>query len=161
MSEAAAAFVPAGPGDLEPLLEMMRELYLHDGTTPFDAAWHRASLAPLLADGSLGRVWVARAGGEPAGYLVVTFGYSLEFGGRDAFVDELYLREGFRGAGLGRAAIATAMEACREAGVRALHLEVERTNVAAQGFYRRLGFHDHDRYLLTRWIGPEDAGASG
>ena len=38
------------------------------------------------------------------------------------------------------------------AGVSALHLEVERQNEAAQGFYRRLGFKDHDRYLMTRWL---------
>lgn len=159
-SAAPAVFVPAAPGDVDLLLGMMRELYLHDGT-PFDAEWHRAPLVPLLADGALGRVWIARAGAEPAGYLVLTFGYSLEFGGRDAFVDELYLREGFRGAGLGRRALETASEACREMGVRALHLEVERTNVAAQGFYRRLGFRDHDRYLLTRWIGEDRPGGSG
>ncbi|HYS78429.1 MAG TPA: hypothetical protein VEO94_06295 [Candidatus Dormibacteraeota bacterium] len=38
-------------------------------------------------------------------------------------------------------------------GVRALHLEMERGNVAAQALYRRHGFADHDRYLMTRWIG--------
>jgi len=156
---ASPAFVPASADDAEALVALMRELCLHDGS-PFHEARHRAALAALLADGSLGRVWIARAGGEAVGYLVLTLGYSLEFAGRDAFVDELYLREGFRGEGLGRRAIATAMEACREMGVQALHLEVERTNVAAQGFYRRLGFGDHDRYLLTRWIGSDD-GASG
>jgi ribosomal protein S18 acetylase RimI-like enzyme len=36
--------------------------------------------------------------------------------------------------------------------VTALHLEVERKNKAAQEFYRRIGFQDHDRYLMTRWI---------
>jgi ribosomal protein S18 acetylase RimI-like enzyme len=36
--------------------------------------------------------------------------------------------------------------------VRALHLEVERANTAAQGLYRKFGFADHERYLFTRWI---------
>jgi ribosomal protein S18 acetylase RimI-like enzyme len=35
-----------------------------------------------------------------------------------------------------------------------LHLEVERANTAAQGVYRRAGFKDHDRYLLTKWLDP-------
>ncbi len=43
-------------------------------------------------------------------------------------------------------------QACRELGVRALHLEVERENVEAQALYRRIGYKDHDRYLLTKWV---------
>lgn len=54
-----------------------------------------------------------------------------------------------RPAGPGDAAVLLAAP-CREAGVSALHLEVARKNTAAQGFYRRLGFEDHDRYLMTR-----------
>jgi len=37
-------------------------------------------------------------------------------------------------------------------GVKALHLEVERTNTAAQAFYRKIGFKDHSRYLMTKWL---------
>ena len=33
------------------------------------------------------------AAGKAVGYAAVTFGYSLEFGGRDAFLDEFFLSE--------------------------------------------------------------------
>jgi ribosomal protein S18 acetylase RimI-like enzyme len=33
--------------------------------------------------------------------------------------------------------------------VRAIHLEVVRRNVAALEFYRKLGFKDHDHYMMT------------
>ena len=145
-------FDPATPEDEDVILGMMRELYEHEGIW-FDEGRQRAALTRLLADDALGRAWVVRAGGgEPAGYLVLTLGYSLEFGGRDAFVDELLVRERFRGSGLGKRAIGVAVEACRALGVQALHLEVERANTGAQGLYRRLGFHDHDRYLMTHWL---------
>ena len=42
--------------------------------------------------------------------------------------------------------------ASRDLGVNALHLEVERTNVTGQSLYRKAGFEDHDRYLMTKWI---------
>ena len=42
--------------------------------------------------------------------------------------------------------------ACRAAGVHALHLEVERDKRRAIDFYRRAGFEDHDRYLMTKRI---------
>ena len=43
--------------------------------------------------------------------------------------------------------------ACAEAGVRALHLEVERHKDNARGLYRRWGFVEHDRVLMTKPIG--------
>lgn len=145
-------FKPAEAADAEILLPMIRALCEHDGT-PFDEPAVGRALAQIIAGESLGRVWLIELGGEPAGYLVLTFGFSLEFGGRDAFVDELYVSDEFRGRGLGRRAIELAERACRERGVSALHLEVERANLPAQELYRRSGFRDHDRYLLTKRLG--------
>ena len=142
-------FRPAEASDANALLPMIRALCEHDGT-PFDEAGVRRALAQVVADDSLGRVWLAEWGNDPAGYVVLTFGFSLEFGGRDAFIDELYVREEFRGRGLGRRAIELAERACRERGIGALHLEVERANPTAQELYRRSGFRDHDRYLMTK-----------
>jgi diamine N-acetyltransferase len=133
------------------LLGLMREFYAFEHLT-FDETRARAALVRLLDDASLGRVFLVEEDGGPAGYVVLAFGYSLEFHGRDAFVDELFLRPAFRGRGLGREFLRFVEEQCRQFGVTALHLEVERKNKAAQEFYRRLGFQDHDRYLMTRWL---------
>ena len=92
------------------------------------------------------------ADGGPVGYVVLTLGFSLEFHGRDAFVDEIYIRAQYRGRGIGGKALAFAEGACRSLGVRALHLEVERKNTAAQAVYRKVGFKDHDRYLMTKYV---------
>ncbi|HEX2680374.1 MAG TPA: hypothetical protein VHQ03_03690 [Candidatus Dormibacteraeota bacterium] len=37
-------------------------------------------------------------------------------------------------------------------GVHALHLEVTHANTGAQQLYRKFGFEDHDRYLMTKRI---------
>ena len=139
----------AGPGEAPLVLGLMREFYAFEHLT-FDETRARTALARLLADPSLGRVFLIVEENEVAGYVVLAFGYSLEFHGRDAFVDELFLRPAFRGRGLGRDVLAFVEQQCREQGVSALHLEVERKNTGAQAFYRRLGFEDHDRYLMTR-----------
>jgi GNAT superfamily N-acetyltransferase len=44
-------------------------------------------------------------GDETIGYIVLTLGDSLEYHGRDAFVDEIYIRESHRGKGIGAQAI--------------------------------------------------------
>ena len=146
-------FTPAGASDADELVELMREFYAFDHIA-FDEGAARAALRQILGDGRFGVVHLIRVGAQEAaaGYLVVTFGFSLEFHGRDAFVDELYLRENFRGRGIGRACIEFAAEVCRAEGIAALHLEAERANTRAQALYRRVGFREHDRYLMTKWL---------
>jgi diamine N-acetyltransferase len=110
------------------------------------------SLIKFGGDESLGHVWLISYEGEAVGSLVLTLGYSLEYGGRDAFIDEVYIRESHRGQGIGQHALTFAENVCRSLGVRALHLEVERENTTAHGLYRKAGFVDHDRYLMTKRI---------
>jgi diamine N-acetyltransferase len=142
-------FRPATTADEPTLLELMREFY-QEGRIPFDERAARAALRGVLADPAHGRALLIEVEDAVAGYLVVCFGWSLEFHGRDAFLDELYLRERFRGQGIGTRALEVAAEVCRTSGVRALHLEVERSNTRAQSVYRRTGFADRDYYLMTR-----------
>ena len=141
----------AQPADVDQLIGFMRRLYEHDGT-PFDETTARRALEGIVRDRSLGRVWMIGDGRETFGYVVLTLGYSLEYRGRDAFVDELFIQASRRRQGIGTRALRFVEQACRDLGVRALHLEAERRNVAAQELYRRHGFVDHDRCLMTKWI---------
>lgn len=68
-------------------------------------------------------------------------------------VDELYLEPESRSRGLGREALAIAEDYCRERGVRTLLLEVEPHREQAFELYRRSGFEDHGRRLMTKRIG--------
>jgi ribosomal protein S18 acetylase RimI-like enzyme len=95
---------------------------------------------------------VADEGGRIVGYLALVWGFSLEFGGRDAFLDELYVVPDRRGRGIGSALIEAAEAACVQAGAMALHLAVERSNAGACKLYRRLGFTGHDKLLLTKRV---------
>jgi ribosomal protein S18 acetylase RimI-like enzyme len=152
----SAAFRSASLADVPAILAHQRAYYAAEGYA-FDEAVARAAIEGLLADPERGRLWVLAEGGRDSpivGYLAVTFGWSLEWGGRDAFVDELYLAPSHRGSGIGRTAIALAEDACRAAGVRALHLEVERENARGRALYARAGFADTDRLLLTRRLTP-------
>jgi ribosomal protein S18 acetylase RimI-like enzyme len=152
---AESIFKPATSDDVETLIVMMRDLYAHDGLGPLDEAAARRALSGVIGDDTLGRVFLILLANEAVGYAVLTFGYSLEFHGRDAFVDEIYLRAEYRGLGIGKRALQFLTEVCVAEGVNALHLEVERENTSAQTVYRKFGFKDHDRYLMTKWIAPE------
>lgn len=138
----------ATPAAAEAILKMMEQFYAEE-RYPFDRRKARSALEPFLAEPTLGRAWVVKDGGLAVGYFVLTLGWSLEYGGRDAFVDELFVSPSHRGRGLGRRALDVIAEACRELGVSALHLEVEKDNPAAE-LYRRWGFEDHARRMMTR-----------
>lgn len=144
---------PAAPADVRDIIALVEEYYRHEGY-PFDAAELTGVVARLIDNPSRGLLWVIEPEDRIVGYCVLTWGYSLEHRGQDAFIDELYVAPAYRSHGLGAAALQAAECACRAAGVRSLHLEVERINVRAQELYRRLGFVDHDRYLMTKPIAP-------
>ncbi len=154
--EKKAVFRFAGDGDIETLLGMMRELYQQDGLA-FDESAARRALQGIIHKPDWGCVFLICDGEEIAGYAALTFSYSLEFHGRDAFLDELYLREEYRGKGIGAYTLEFLSAVCAESGVRALHLEVERHNTNAQRVYRKAGFEDHDRYLMTKRINTTTA----
>jgi len=75
-----------------------------------------------------------------AGDLALCFGYSIEFGGRAAFVDEFFILPEARGRGLGGRLLEEVKAAAAAEGILALHLDVARQNEAAQRIYTRHGF---------------------
>lgn len=115
---------------------------------PFDPEMVGRALRPLLAADELGVVWlIMDEGGGPAGYAVVTWGYSLESGGRDALLDEVFVRE--RGRGLGGAALTEILADCRRRGMARVFLETESRNEAVRRFYARHGFHTEDSVWMS------------
>jgi ribosomal protein S18 acetylase RimI-like enzyme len=144
-------FRQALESDADVLLEFMQEYYAFDGHG-FDHEKARTALTALLRDANLGLSWLILDGDAAVGYVVLCFGYSLEWLGRDAFVDEFYLREEYRGRGWGRKTMEFAEEEARAAGVRTLHLEVVQENTAARQLYRKLGFAEHRSTFLSKWI---------
>ena len=138
----------ASTHDLDDLLALMHEFYAESGY-PLNVDRARAAFLPLLSQEQLGQVWLAELDGQLAGHLVLTFCHSMEYGGRSAFVDDLFVRPALRRRGVGRALVVRARAICEELGVRAMHLEVARTNGPAQTVYRAVGFDSTDRELLT------------
>ena len=61
---------------------------------------------------------------------------------RRAQISELYVRAEGRRRGVGRALAAAALAHARELGVRRLEVRVSTRNLAAQTFWRALGFRD-------------------
>jgi RimJ/RimL family protein N-acetyltransferase len=79
----------------------------------------------------------------------MAYTWTFEHGGRVAWLDELYVVPERRSRGIGRAMVARALAAAREAGCRAVDLEVDADHERAEHLYARHGFR---RLARTRWV---------
>jgi ribosomal protein S18 acetylase RimI-like enzyme len=138
------------------LLRMMRALAEQEpGKIKFDEPAARTAFRKFSCLPAFVRVWLLCEANKPVGYIVLTIGFSFEFHGHDAFIDELYVDADYRRRGFGRHAISFLEQKAREMGVNAIHLEVDRGNELASELYRRAGYEDHDRFLMTKWLNRE------
>jgi GNAT superfamily N-acetyltransferase len=127
----------ADDADLGAMLELVEE-YCHADEHVFDRETAGAGLRPLLAGDDRGVIWLAVVDGRIDGYAVVTWGWSIEIGGLDVVLDEIYVRT--RGVGTGGRLIDALEADCRARGVKRIFMETEQPNVAARRLYTRHGF---------------------
>ncbi|RKN83521.1 GNAT family N-acetyltransferase [Ulvibacterium marinum] len=119
---------------------------------PFNAIITEQNLTEFLGNASLGRLWLIYAKSKPIGYFVLTFGFSFEYGGRDAFIDELFIEEDFRQRGVGKKTMKFVLSEAKRLHIKAVHLEVEKHNKKGHQLYIKSGFMSTYRELLTNCL---------
>lgn len=144
----------AGPADLTALLALIEAFYVIDGH-PFDADYLTPALVALLDSDEHGVVGVATLDGAAAGYAIVTWGYSLEGGGKEALLDEIYADQ--RGIGVGRQLMAWVESVSAKHGAKRITLETEVPNDRARAFYQRLGYEIDESVWLAKWLTGESS----
>lgn len=140
----------AGPDDLDRLMPMVEAYHAHEGLKT-SAESRAAGLAPLVEGSPHGAVWLIGPRKSPVGYIAITFGWSIEMGGLDGFIDEFFIRENVRGRGMGSEVLAALLVELSNSGLTALHLEVGPENERARRIYKRLGFRTREGVHLMTW----------
>ena len=110
----------------------------------------KSTLAELLAHPKYGSVFLIKQNNNFIGYAILCFGFSLEYGGRDAFIDELFIREDFRNKKIGSEVIDYLCKYARTTGIKALHIEVKEKHKEAGRLYERKGFSVHSGNFLSK-----------
>ncbi len=141
----------AAEADLDKLLPMVAAYHAFEGIERSEDH-RREALIPLLQGSPLGAVWLIGPKRAPVGYIAVSFGWSIEMGGMDGFIDEFFIRETVRGRGMGSEVLADLIPQLAEVGLKALHLEVGKDNLRAASLYKRNGFRLRDGYNLMTWV---------
>ncbi len=141
-------FDPVSEGDMEALVAMVRAN--HAGDAHPHSPYFESAIAQIVKGEPLARAWMVRSADAIVGYVVLTMGYSIEYGGRDGFIDDLYLIPEARGRGWGRIVLDFAVSEAARMDIRTLHLEVDVNNDRAYSLYRSAGFEETGRRLMRR-----------
>ena len=126
--------------DREIVLPMVADFYRTDAVdheVPVEIM-ERSFAACADPDEPLLRGVLVLDGEEIAGYVYLTFCYSAEVGGRCVFIEEIFLKENFRGRGLGKEIMAWMEGEYPE--VRRFRLEVTQVNKSAIRLYEKSGY---------------------
>jgi GNAT superfamily N-acetyltransferase len=138
---------PPRDGELDDLTALLiAQLREHDNDLS-DAALGRAA-AGLARRPQSGQFLVAREDDALIGFAALSYLWTLERGGRAAWLDELYVIPQRRGQGIGARLLNAALQAAQAAGVLSVDLEIETGHDRAATLYQRAGFAPLSR---TRW----------
>lgn len=102
--------------------------------------FHETALDELFSARSTQRAYLLEDGEKAVGYALLSEKFSHEAGGTELWLEELYLREGARGKGLGSAFFRFLLDMAAKEGIARVRLEVEPDNTRAAALYTRLGF---------------------
>nr|WP_317632832.1 GNAT family N-acetyltransferase [uncultured Flavobacterium sp.] len=134
--------------DIPTILKFMTDFYAIDGY-PIDVEITRKNFELFISKPNLGQCFIIENEGKPAGYIILNFLFSFEFGGTIAFLDELYVDSNFQGKGLGKLGVAFSQEFAKEKDLNILFLEVELHNERAIELYKKYNFKPHHRNLMV------------
>lgn len=141
----------AGAQDTSAVLRLLRG-YCDEVGTPLSDDHLLSALEPLIADESLGDLFVAEQAGELIGYVLITWGWGIESGGREALVDEMYVDGPWRSQGVGTLLMTHAIARAKELDVKVVFLETELDNPESRALYERLGFENETSIWMSRVI---------
>lgn len=137
----------AGPPHLGGLLPLVAAYHLFEEIS-LSADIREKSVERLLNDRTLGEIWLIRKSNHLIGYIVLCFGYSIESGGREVVIDELYIKAPERGMGVGAEVLEKLKELVRVYNVAAIQLQVGQHNDRAKSLYAKSGFSYREKYQL-------------
>lgn len=116
---------------------------------PIAPAKLKRAIAGPFEDAARGLFLLAYVSGEAVGVAYLTFTWTLEHGGKSAWLEELYVKPKHRQHGVGRTMVEAVCRIAKEQGCASVDLEVEASQARAEHLYQRAGFRPHQR---RRWV---------
>ena len=140
-------FKPLQFSDIESIIILMQEFYAVDNYS-IDIKISKKLFEEFISDENLGRSYLIFVDNEIVGYTIITYVFSFEYKGKIAFIDEMYIKETYRGKGIGSEIIKFIKNECHKLKLKLIYLEVENHNLKAQKLYIANDFEFHNRKIM-------------
>jgi GNAT superfamily N-acetyltransferase len=130
----------AREADVEAMAELLGYLFKQEADFVPAAAKQKRALELLLAQPTMGRLFVLTRGSRILGMVSLLFTISTAEGGKAAWLEDLIVRPDQRGKGLGTRLLRSAIEWARREGLTRITLLTDGDNARARRLYARHGF---------------------
>ncbi len=147
-TSASVMIRPATELDQEAIIHLLLA-QLHEHGMTIQATEIAAAVEGVFYRPERGSLFVATMQGIIIGVAYLSFTWTLEHGGKTAWLEELYVVPEHRDEGIGRALLTVVCDHAVAQGCAAVDLEVDTTHQRAAHLYARQGFRPLDR---TRWV---------
>lgn len=148
---------PIEPCHLDALLVLCREHAAYEKADFRENGQVERWRSALFSDQAALHGWIAMDGGEPCGFMTVTIDYATWSAAPFAYMDCLYLREPYRGMGLGRMFLDQLRDFCGVHQCDWAEWQTPMDNELGIGFYRRMGARANTKCRFHYDIGVEGA----
>jgi len=141
-------FIKASISDISLLMDMIESFYEEDNHN-YDEEKIYNALLELITHEDYGAIFLIESSNKYVGYFILSYGWSLEYFGRDAFIDEIFINKEFRGKGLGKKTINFMETYLKDKKIKTIHLEVNKYNIAKK-LYESKGYITHNSHLMSK-----------
>jgi GNAT superfamily N-acetyltransferase len=143
----------ARPHDVPVLLELVRELAAYEKEPDAVEATEQMLAEALFGPSPVASCHLADVDGKVVGFALWYVTFSTWKGRPGLWLEDLFVRRGARGSGMGKALLEALARVCVERGYARFEWWVLDWNVDAQGFYRSIGARAEDEWTVWRLDG--------
>ena len=143
----------ASEGDVPLILSLIRELAEYEKLSHEVVATEDGLRNSLFGERRYAEVLIAEHDGTPAGFALFFHNFSTFLGKPGLYLEDLYVKPAFRGAGIGRKLLVHLASLAKGRGCGRLEWWVLDWNEPAIGFYRSVGAEPMDDWTVYRVSG--------
>jgi GNAT superfamily N-acetyltransferase len=143
----------ATAADVPFILALIRDLAAFEKLSHEVVATEEKLRRTLFGDPPAAHVVIAEADGQPAGFALYFFNYSTFLAQPGLYLEDLFVKPGFRDRGIGRTLLLHLAKVAHARGCGRMEWSVLDWNEPAKGFYRSLGAVQLDDWRIFRLTG--------
>lgn len=134
--------------DKKEYIEMTKEFYTSEAVLhSIPQEYIETTFDNLVNNTPYAKGYMIEYNGEIAGYVLLAITYSNEVGGKVVWIEEIFIKEEFRGKGIGKNVFGQIKELNKDA--KRFRLEVTKENLGAIRLYENLGYENLDYLQMT------------